>query len=80
MLFNHLFLEAAQTLASSGDDAAAMNAAREAADELTTAQTFEKALEIMGLGMLGIFVVILLLIIIVYGLGRFGGKKPEENA
>lgn len=34
-----------------------------------------EALGIMGKGMLGIFVVMILIALIVYGMGRLGGKK-----
>lgn len=36
------------------------------------------SLEIMGLGMAGIFTVILVIMLVVYLLGKIGGKQEED--
>ena len=41
-------------------------------------ENFIISLEIMGLGMAGIFAVMLLIMGLVSLLAKFGGKKPEE--
>ncbi|MCQ4896760.1 MULTISPECIES: hypothetical protein [Anaerotruncus] len=41
-------------------------------------ENFIISLEIMGLGMAGIFAVMLLIMGLVALLAKFGGKKPEE--
>ena len=41
-------------------------------------ENFYKALELMGKGMLGIFIVMVLIFILIYCLNRFTGNKKED--